>query len=67
MHWVASVTMFEHEEHVSYSVRMWRSSEGYKTSRHPNLTFTGHVAPPPTTVPALWLQAVLEQMTRPET
>lgn len=62
MHWTASINVFEHEDSLSYSIRMWRVAEQGRVHKRPDRTFSGRVTTPSAADPAIWLQALLEAL-----
>ena len=58
-HYTATVTFFEHEDHVSASLKVWRVYDYGARPVRPVWSDTARIERPPASTPREWLEAVL--------
>lgn len=62
MFWTASVNVYENNDRLAYSVRMWRVAESKRTFLRPDVKFTGSMPSRGSENPTRWLQGFLEEL-----
>lgn len=64
-HQNASINIFDDGDHLHASVKVFRSYDSVSTSHRPIFASRRTLARPLSMSPSAWLEAVLEQLTRP--